>query len=124
MSELLHQAAPDQTARLEARSVDQLEAFGFTRDEIYRLVAPRRTLARRAANNEPLTLTESDSLRRVIRICETANRIFGDWGRAEGWLRDACPALNGVVPIALLESETGARLVEDELLRIEHGIFL
>jgi len=120
---LLERAAPDQHARLGAGSVDSLRDYGFTMDEIYRFVAPRRTLARRAGNSEPLTVAESDSVRRVVRVCETARRVFGDWGRAEGWLRDPCRALNGVVPVSLLASETGARLVEDELLRIDHGIF-
>tara|TARA_R110002020_G_scaffold96186_17_gene230590 strand:+ start:444 stop:857 length:414 start_codon:yes stop_codon:yes gene_type:complete len=123
ITDLLQRAAPKQHARLDARSVESLKAFGFTMDEIYRFVAPRRTLARRAENGEPLTVAESDSVRRVVRVCETARRIFGQWDRAEGWLRDPCPALNGVVPVTLLESESGARLVEDELLRIEHGIF-
>ncbi|MDP2119970.1 MAG: DUF2384 domain-containing protein [Hoeflea sp.] len=123
ITDLLQRAAPEQHARLDARSVDSLKDLGFTMDEIYRFVAPRRTLARRAGNNEPLTVAESDSVRRVVRICETARRVFEDWDRAEGWLRDRCPALNGVIPVTLLESESGARMVEDELLRIEHGIF-
>jgi len=123
IAELLGRAAPERYARLDAHSVDKLRDFGFTMDEIYRFVAPRRTLARRAGNSEPLTVAESDSVRRVLRVCETATRIFEHWDRAEAWLREPCPALNNVIPVNLLESESGARLVEDELLRIEHGIF-
>ncbi|PWW01600.1 putative toxin-antitoxin system antitoxin component (TIGR02293 family) [Hoeflea marina] len=123
VGDLLRRAAPQRQARLESKSIDALKAFGFSMDEIYRLVAPRRTLARRAANNEMLTVVESDSVLRVLRICELARDVFDGWDRAEGWLRDPCPALNGVAPVGLLESESGARLVEDELLRIEHGIF-
>ena len=123
ITDLLLRAAPEQPARLDARSVDRLKDFGFTMDEIYRLIVPRRTLARREERGELLTIAESDSVRRVVRICEIATGVFGQWERARGWLRDPCRALNGVVPVTLLESESGARLVEDELLRIDHGMF-
>ncbi|WP_159946768.1 antitoxin Xre/MbcA/ParS toxin-binding domain-containing protein [Rhizobium sp. 18065] len=120
---LLEQASPAFAHRFDAKAIEKLKHYGFSMDEIYRIVAPRRTLARRVARKEPLTVSESDSVLRVLRICEIAERVFDEWQRADGWLREPSLALNGVVPISLLQSETGARLVEDELLRIEHGIF-
>jgi len=93
-------------------------------DEIYRFVAPRRTLARRVEKGEPLTLAENDSAQRILRISELADRVFGEHEKAQRWLRKANRSLNGVVPIDLLESETGARLVEEAILRIDHGIYI
>lgn len=107
-----------------ARAVDRLKQYGFTQEDIYRLVAPRRTLARRLQTNEPLTIQENDSLLRVERIAALSRRVFGDEAKAERWLRKPCRALEGVAPIELLPSESGALLVEQELHRIEHGIFL
>ena len=107
-----------------ARAVDRLKQYGFSQEEIYRLVAPRRTLARRLQANEPLTIQENDSLLRVERIAAHSRRVFGDEVKAERWLRKPCRALEGVAPIELLPSESGALLVEQELNRIEHGIFL
>jgi putative toxin-antitoxin system antitoxin component (TIGR02293 family) len=107
----------------DAHAVERLKAYGFSMDEIYRLVAPRRTLARRLQMKEPLTIQENDSLLRVERIVEAALRVFGDAEKAGRWLRKPCRALQGVVPIEILPSESGALLVEQELIRIEHGIF-
>lgn len=123
IASLLERASPGQKQQFELGSIDRLKAYGFSMDEIYRFVAPRRTLARRAARQESLTVSESDGLARVLHVCEMAERIFDSWRNADGWLREPCQALNGVLPIDLLQSETGARLVEEELHRIEHGIF-
>lgn len=107
-----------------ARAVDRLKEFGFSQEEIYRLVAPRRTLARRLQANEPLTIQENDSLLRVERIAILSRRVFGDKAKSERWLRKPCRGLEGVAPIELLPSESGALLVEQELNRVEHGIYL
>ncbi len=124
IQELIETAGAGFVRKFDSRSLDELKQHGFSTDEIHRFVAPRRTLARRIANNEPLTLAEVDSARRILRIAETAERVLDGPERAQRWLRKPSRALNDVVPIDLLESETGARLVEDELLRIEHGIYL
>ncbi len=121
--EILTTAAGTALARFDARSVEQLKGYGFSMDEIYRFVAPRRTLARRLENNERLTLAETDAAQRILRIGELADRVFEDRKKAQSWLRKPSRALNGIVPLDLLISETGARLVEDELIRIEYGIY-
>ncbi|MCL6706073.1 DUF2384 domain-containing protein [Pseudomonas sp. R2.Fl] len=121
--ELLEQAAPGQTGRFTVDALDELKQYGLSPEEIYRFVAPRRTLARRAEKGQPLTVEESDNYTRILHICQLAERVFDNWDKANGWLREPCRALNGVVPFDLLEAEQGARLVEEELIRIEHGIF-
>ena len=49
-----------------------------------------------------------------------AERVFGK--RAATWLRRPSRALGGAAPLALLDSEAGAKAVDDLLGRIEHGI--
>lgn len=67
-----------------------------------------------------LTITESErSLR--LRISTMADRVFGNHERAQRWLRKRSRVLNEP-PINLLQSETGAMLVEEELSRIAYGI--
>ncbi len=104
-------------------TVSSLTALGFSMDELYRFVAPRRTLARRIAKGERLTVAENDSALRLMRVVEMADRVFGETEKARRWLRKPNRGLDGIVPLDLLESETGARLVEDVLHRIDHGIF-
>ncbi len=109
--------------KLKADVIGVLESLGFALDEIYALVIPQRTLARRRKSGATLTVDESDKALRLMRVMEEGMRVFADQNKAQGWLRRPCRALGGKKPIDLLQSETGARLVENELMRIDHGIF-
>jgi putative toxin-antitoxin system antitoxin component (TIGR02293 family) len=49
-------------------------------------------------------------------------QVFGQAGKANGWLRKPKRQLRGEAPLNFLRSENGARIVEDMLRRVEHGI--
>ena len=51
-----------------------------------------------------------------------ADRVFGDPQKAARWLRKPNRAAGQQAPIVLLETETGAKIVEDLLVRIEYGM--
>jgi putative toxin-antitoxin system antitoxin component (TIGR02293 family) len=110
-------------ARAKPEALASLSQHGYSDEEIWRLVVPRRTLARRQAANEPLTIEETDKALRLERIALNAERVFGDSAKAYRWLRKPKRALNDATPVDFLASEVGARIVDDMLLRIEHGIF-
>ena len=84
---------------------------------------PKRTLARRQAQKELLTVEETDKALRLARIADLARRVFGDDEKAHRWLRKPKRELSGQTPLAFLASETGARTVEQMLHRIDHGVF-
>jgi putative toxin-antitoxin system antitoxin component (TIGR02293 family) len=109
-------------APLPSASVDSLKARGFTNDEIYAIVAPRRTLARRKERGEELTQPESDRVRRLEHIADMADRVFASHEKAQRWLRKESRVLRAR-PIDLLQSESGARVVEQELHAIDYGMF-
>ncbi len=111
------------TARIAPAALGDLSRRGYSEDEIFALVVPKRTLARRKAANELLTVEETDKALRLERIAVQAERVFGDADKAHRWLRKAKRELNGETPLAWLASEAGARVVEEMLFRIEHGIF-
>ena len=120
-------AAPHSFAPVGARvAPDELSGLshhGYSEDEIFALVVPKRTLARRKAAKELLTIEETDKALRLERIAAQAEHVFGDPEKAHRWLRKAKRELNGETPLAYLASEGGARVVEEMLFRIEHGIF-
>jgi putative toxin-antitoxin system antitoxin component (TIGR02293 family) len=95
----------------------------LTRDEVTRLIIPRRTLAHRKRRGERLSPDESDRLVRVLHLHDVARRAFDDAAKATAWLRSPNRALSGEKPLELIITSTGARLVEDTLLRIEHGVY-
>src|SRR5262249_35848867 len=64
-----------------------LDAQGYSQEEFFALVMPRRTYARRVKRREPLTVEETDRAVRLARVAELAQRIFGDKEKAHRWLR-------------------------------------
>ena len=92
-------------------------------DELYSLVIPRRTFERRREGKQPLTVAESDRLLRAVRVVVRAIDALGDADRARAWLRTPNRSLRGEVPLALIATDMGARMVEQALGRIEHGIY-
>ena len=113
--------APAVRAKPDALAV--LTSHGYSEAEIFTLVVPKRTLARRQAANEPLTVEETDKALRLERIAALAEKVFGDPAKAHRWLRKPKRALDGQTPLAFLASETSARVVEEMLHRIEYGMF-
>ena len=95
----------------------------LSRSEAERLIIPRRTLSHRKRRGESLTTDESDKLARVVRVAALAEETFQNADKAHAWLREPSRALGGERPLDLLETEGGARLVEQVLGRIAHGVF-
>jgi putative toxin-antitoxin system antitoxin component (TIGR02293 family) len=111
------------TTRATPGALADLTRLGYSDEEIWTLVVPKRTLARRIAGNEPLTVEETDRALRLARITALANRVFGNPEKAHRWMRKPKHLLGGRTPVDFLASESGARQVEQMLYRIEHGIF-
>jgi putative toxin-antitoxin system antitoxin component (TIGR02293 family) len=84
---------------------------------------PRRTLARRKRQGR-LTGPESERLLRLATVFDKAVGLFeGDVLGARTWLESRNKALGNETPLATVETEIGAREVEDLIGRLEHGVF-
>lgn len=94
----------------------------LSRDEVERMVFGEGAAAGRMAADR-LTPDESDRLARVARITTLAIETFCEPERAATWLRTPNRALGGAVPITLLASGEGGRIVEETLIQLAHGIF-
>lgn len=88
-----------------------------------KLGIPQRTLARRRSQASLLTPAESDRTARMARVCANAVEMIGDQNRAIEWLRTPNRALGGEKPIDQLDTDMGARMVEDILGRIAYGVY-
>ena len=64
---------------------------------------------------------ESDRLYRLARIVAIANEYLGDHQRALRWLKRPNHSLGGIAPVAAIDTELGARQVENILGRIAYG---
>lgn len=100
-----------------------MEAFSLSREEVgAALSLPARTLVRRKQTQQ-LAAAESDRLYRLSRILAHAENVLGGKKQAAQWLHRANRALNGAIPMTLLDTEIGATQVDDVLGRLEHGVF-
>jgi putative toxin-antitoxin system antitoxin component (TIGR02293 family) len=100
------------TAQALGLTVNDLAAFG---------VIPVRTLShsRRGGQFSP---AQSDRVARFFRIWRRTLDTFGGADQARRWLERPTRPLGGAAPMSLLDTEEGARFVEDVLSRIDHGL--
>jgi putative toxin-antitoxin system antitoxin component (TIGR02293 family) len=79
-----------------------------------------RSLQRRRHQGR-LARHESDRLYRLARIVALAKQYIGDEEAAARWLKRPNRALGGNIPLELIDTELGARAVENVLGRIAFG---
>jgi len=84
-------------------------------------IIPRRTFTH-SKRNQRFTPTQSARLARFFRIQQKAKGTFESAEKAMQWLKRPTRPLQDHAPVSLLDTEEGARLVEDLLTRIDHGI--
>ncbi len=82
-----------------------------------------RTLNRRISRKERLTAAESDRVVRLARVVATATDTLGTAEKASLWLQTPNRALDGAIPLELLDTDTGTGSVETILGRIAYGIY-
>ena len=107
--------------RFHAKVLSHLERAGFSKQEIYDFIIPARTWRHRQIKKEPLTVEESDRVVRLTRIQALAEDVFGDDEKANCWLREKLGLLDGKSPLELARTESGARVVEQLLAKIDWG---
>jgi putative toxin-antitoxin system antitoxin component (TIGR02293 family) len=70
-----------------------------------------------------LTPAESDRAVRFARVYAHVVAMIGDEGRAVQWLLTSNRALGGESPLDWLDTDIGAREVEDVAGRIAYGVY-
>ena len=82
----------------------------------------KTTLHRRKASGK-LDTGESDRVIRFARILGKAVQVMESEKNARNWMRSPQVGLGGATPFDYIETEVGAREVEDLLGRIEYGVY-
>jgi putative toxin-antitoxin system antitoxin component (TIGR02293 family) len=98
-----------------------MHASGLTLKELAEALdlSPRSLQRRRRTGR--LARFESDRLYRLARIIALARESLGEDEVAARWLKRPNRALGGVAPVAAIDTEPGARQVENVLGRIAYG---
>ena len=88
-----------------------------------KLGIPQRTMTRRWSQRSRLTPAESDRAVRFARIYAHVVAMIGDEERAVQWLLTSNRALGGERPLDRLDTDVGAREVEDVAGRVAYGVY-
>lgn len=84
------------------------------------MISPR-TLDRRKKEST-LPSDESERSYRIARLTDLAYQIFENMSKVSEWFEEPNYALGNKKPIELVKTEPGAKIVENVLGRIRHGI--
>lgn len=82
-----------------------------------------RTMQRYEKENKFFEPAQTEKIIQVSLLYNKGVDIFGSIDKFKAWLETQSVALGGNKPKDLLDSNFGIQLVNDELDRIEHGIF-
>jgi putative toxin-antitoxin system antitoxin component (TIGR02293 family) len=83
----------------------------------------RRTVTRKRGNGAPLSSETSEKLLRVARIRNLGRLLFSTDQAVSEWLSKTDTALGDMAPIDVLDTDLGAREVENLLRSLAHGQF-
>jgi len=108
---------------ITGHQVEELQdRLDLTSRELSEIVSiPDRTLSRRKQQDR-LPPDESERIFRIGRLADLAENVLGGQTNAVRWLKEPNFALGDVTPLDMASTEPGARLVEQLIGRIEHGI--
>lgn len=138
----LHATAPTKVAersmlgydaalhRMVARGLKASDLDGISRvigatagaaADVRRAIVPDSTWKRR--KGKTLSPTESDQTARLARVTALALDTWrGNLGAVREFLATPHPELDGERPVHAMQTDSGARLVEDILNRLRHGL--
>jgi len=109
---------------LPMKALDEVaRTLGIDRLELAEVLGTSvRTLQRKTAQRERLGPAASDRLARVQRILDLATHVLGQTDKASLWLISESRALDGEVPLRMLDTDIGTQRVQHELRAIEFGM--
>jgi putative toxin-antitoxin system antitoxin component (TIGR02293 family) len=85
-------------------------------------IIPLKTLKKRLADGQRLSVDQSDRLFRVAHIIAMAEVLFASDEKARRWLSKPKTRFSGHSPIAMLSTSQGTRQVEEVLIQLAEGL--
>jgi putative toxin-antitoxin system antitoxin component (TIGR02293 family) len=122
----MHEVLPRIRHGLPAVMFDQVAAaLGLSTSALAdKLGIARRTLTRKQGSGAPLSTEVSEKVLRAARVRNLATALFTTDAAIHQWLSKPDSALGSMAPIDLLDTDLGAREVENLLVALAHGQFV
>ena len=108
---------------LSAKSaLDFLERSGFSHDEFQQVFKTTvKTIQNHVAKQQILDAALSEKLLKLAALFDLGAEVFGSATYFNQWIHNAAFGLGYQVPLEMMETITGIKLVEDQLLRVAYG---
>ncbi len=98
------------------------KALSLSEDQLaIKLGVSPRTLRDQRKRTGRLSSENSEKLVRAARVHHLARKIFSTDAAVSQWLASPAPALGGVAPLDILDTDVGTREVESVLQGIAYG---
>ena len=108
---------------LDAKAaLDFLSLSGFTQDEFQETFKTTvKTIQNHVTRELTLDASLSEKLLKSFALFDKGAEIFGSASNFHQWLNTPAYGLGNQLPFDLMDTITGIRLIEEELIRIEFG---
>lgn len=97
--------------------------ISFSLSELAQVLHVSERTLQRYADDAKLSADTTERAILLSQLYQRGTEVFGDLENFKEWMRTPLPAFNYQLPISLLDTTFGFQLIQDELGRIEHGIF-
>ena len=103
-------------------ALDFLHLSGFSAEEFQETFKTSvKTIQNYSAGNLKLDAALSEKLLKSFSLFEKGISAFGSAKEFQCWLNVPSYGLSNQIPLELMNTTTGIRLIEEELLRIQYG---
>lgn len=100
-----------------------VDDFSFTIEEWSTFLhLSERTLQRYKKNDTSFDSLQSERILQITLFYQRGIDVFGDRDNFDTWLNTVSIALGNIKPKELLDNSFGISLLDEELIRIEHGV--
>ena len=83
-----------------------------------------KSLLRHKQASKQFKPLQSEKIIEMAEVTNVGTEVFGDMEKFKLWLNTPSIALGNMKPIEMIKDSYGKEMVIDELIRIEHGIFV
>ena len=100
-----------------------VEKFNYTLKEIAHILNVSERTLHRYEDHSKLSKDASERALHFIRLYNKGDAVFGTMDAFNKWMKTPSLVFNKNTPMSYLDTTFGFEMLEDELGRIEHGIF-
>ena len=100
-----------------------IDVLKISIDEMVALLPISRRTLERYELNQKLSPELSDRLIQIAKVYSRTLEVFGERNLVLGWLKSPCRAFGDVIPLSILNLQSGFEIVIDELGRIDYGVY-